>query len=70
MFCDVAERERVPAGLRGSGRHRSQRDQRETDVPVCSAVPSAPEPAGTAAARRHPGELTSCFLLWKTLLLI
>lgn len=56
MLSDSTEGDRVPVGLRGFGRHPGQRGQREADVPVGSAVPPAPEPAGTAAPHRHPGE--------------
>lgn len=61
MLCDVTERKHLPVGLRGSGRRPRQRDQWEADLPVRSAVPSAPEPAGSAAAHRHPGELIQVF---------
>lgn len=57
MLSDLTEGELVPVGLRGFGRHPGQRGQREADVPVGSAVPPPPEPAGTAAPHRHPGEL-------------
>lgn len=57
MFCDVTERDRLPVGLRGFGQRPSQCDQREADVSVRSAVSPPPEPAGTAAPHRHPGEL-------------
>lgn len=57
MFYHVTERNHLPAGLRGFGRHPSQRDQRKAVVCDCSTVSSPPEPTGTAGPHRHPGEL-------------